>query len=108
MSNVSVSRRMNLAAMLGVMGVSLPQVVDSLPKHPKPVRGRTVHSGGTFNAGRNAEKRAARAEAKVERAIQVRIYRESEIGPRRAPKNNCAAMIDMLSNRRLRQRGVAA
>lgn len=57
-----------------------------------------------FNEGCNEEKRKVRAIATRERAEQVRIYRESEIGPRRAPKNNCAAMIEMLSDRALRQR----
>lgn len=75
----TVRTQMNLAAMLGMFGIrSLP----SLPKHPKPVYGRVVHSRGTFNAGRNEEKRAAR--------------------------NNPEKRMHMLANRRLRQRGVAA
>lgn len=95
--------RMTLAAMLASFGVTQLPGISRNVKASSYIR--VVHSGGTFNDGRNAEKRAARAAAKAERAIQVRIYRESEIGPRRAPKNNCAAMIEMLSDRRLRQVG---
>jgi hypothetical protein len=62
--------------------------------------------GSTFNAGRNAEKRAARGDVKRVRAEIVKHY-ASTPGFDRAPKrdNVSRPRVDMLSDRRLRQRG---
>lgn len=72
------------------------------PKSPGLVRG-FVHSGSTFSAGRNAEKRKARA---AERELRPQIM---AIDPHaRMPKQHLSRLtVDMLANRRLRQRGVA-
>jgi hypothetical protein len=68
---------------------------------PKP-RGRTVRmlaSDGTFNAGRNEEKREARADEAAFRAAVVAGNRG-----KRSPKRRISSrMIEMLSDRRLRQ-----
>lgn len=59
---------------------------------------RLLSRDGTFNDGRNQEKREARAQEKRMRAAQVatRTYR---------PKNHLGPlMVKMLSDRRLRQR----
>ncbi len=107
MSNVSVSRRMSFAAMLAAIGVSPASLVASLPKHPKPVYGRRVHSGDTFNAGRNKEKREARQRERLMRREQVAVFQSGLIVY--APKRHQSRLtLDMLANRRLRQRGVAA
>lgn len=82
-----------------------------LPKsHGLVTRG--LHTGrSTFNDGRNAEKRAARAAQRQHRLDDLQTY-ESLRGTwadqmRRAPKRNCRAVTDMLSDRRVRQiRGV--
>lgn len=96
-----VAARMNLAAMLGMFGV---RGLPSLPKHPKPVYGRTVHSGGTFNVGRNAEKREARSREIELRRDQVAALHSGLIVY--APKRHQSRKtVDMLSNRRLRQSG---
>jgi hypothetical protein len=71
---------------------------------------RFVHHGSTYSVGRNIEKRKARADAKRERAIQVDAYQRSEVfaTPRHAPKCRLSALeMDMLADRRLRQRGVS-
>lgn len=89
--------------MLGVSTVLAALGAQGMPAistSGKVRRGRTVHSGGTFNEGRNAEKRKARADEARLRATQVATatYR---------PKNNLSWLTtDMLANRRLRQRSV--
>jgi hypothetical protein len=61
---------------------------------------RIAHSGSTFNAGRNAEKRAARNASKALRARLV-----AKANGKRVPKlEHSRLMIDMLANRQLRQR----
>lgn len=68
---------------------------------------RVVHSGGTFKAGRNAEKREARAREKELRLTQVEAAASGFIVY--APKRHQSRRtVEMLANRRLRQRGVAA
>lgn len=73
---------------------------------PRP-KGRAVRmlaSNGTFNDGRNEEKRKARAEARNERAIQVAVHQQSEIGVRHAPKCRLSVLeMNMIANRRVRQ-----
>jgi hypothetical protein len=103
----NVAGRLRMMSVLAALRAGLPSFGTGNTARARP--GRVAHRGGTFNAERNAEKRAARADARAQRADQVRIYRESEVGPRRAPKSKLSAlMIDMLAERRLRQTGRAA
>jgi hypothetical protein len=74
------------------------------PKSPGRIV-RIAHSGSTFNAGRNAEKRDARERERELRATQVEAARTGFIS--HAPKRHQSrSTVDMLANRRLRQRGV--
>lgn len=80
----------------------------------------SVPSAGTFRAGRNAEKRAARAEDAKNRASMIKLCDDvhamdvalcARLGgaPKpivHIPKRHASTkMIDMLANRRLRQIG---
>lgn len=61
---------------------------------------RTLHNAGTFNCGRNDEKRRARAIGKKHREAYVGIRNMRAL---RAPKRNSPPEVEMLANRRLRQ-----
>lgn len=71
---------------------------------PKRIeRYSVIHSGSTFTAKRNIEKRDARAEEARLRVKQVAHYAARGL---KAPKTRCSeCVVDMLSDRRLRQRG---
>lgn len=79
-----------------------------------PLPAHSVPSAGTFNAGRNAEKRAARDNEAKNRRDLVKLrdaaYTFDIPNPPRkggVPKVRCSRLVtDMLANRRLRQRGV--
>lgn len=65
---------------------------------------RVVRPGATFNAGRNAEKRAARRREKLLRQSHVSL---SSAGDRAPKRIRSGLTVDMLSDRRLRQRQAA-
>lgn len=82
-----------------------PRANETILPKPQGRARRLVHSDGTFNDGRNQDKREARAQWRAARAEQVEAYRLSELPRQRAPKNNLSPLlIDLLANRRLRQR----
>lgn len=88
----------------------VPTANDVFRPKTKGRLARIVHSGSTFNAGRNAEKRkASEAQHKFRRgdveshADLVGTWADQM---RPAPKRNCDVRMHMLANRRLRQRGV--
>lgn len=66
-----------------------------------------VRPGTTFSAGRNAEKRAARRREKLIRQTNVANRNELMVAyfGREPKRNNSRLTVDMLSDRRLRQRG---
>ena len=81
-----------------------PRATERLAPKPRGRAIRMLASNGTFNDGRNEEKRKACADARKERAIQVAVHQQSEIGVRRAPKCRLSVLeMNMLANRRLRQ-----
>lgn len=106
-ANVSGRLRMMsvLAAAAASLNVGMPSFGTGNTARARP--GRVVHRGGTFNVGRNAEKRAARAADVVSRRRAITEVRLGLRGVKPA-KGNGRLTIKMLSDRRLRQRGVAA
>jgi hypothetical protein len=72
----NVMSRLNMMSALAALSVGMPSFGTGNTARARP--GRLIHSGSTFNAGRNAEKRAARTDA--------------------------TKRMHMLANRRLRQR----
>jgi hypothetical protein len=65
-----------------------------------------VRPGATFNAGRNAEKRAARRREKLTRLADVSVTELLKGARTSTPKRIKSRLtIDMLADRRLRQRG---
>jgi hypothetical protein len=68
----------------------------------------THYSGidGTFNAGRNAEKRAARFVERAERAGAIAASQAGDFTVNTAKVKRSRLMVTMLADRRLRQRGV--
>lgn len=100
----NVLGRLRMMSVLAALKASLPSLGTGNTARARP--GRAIHRGGTFNAERNVEKRAARADEARQRLMQVRHYADRGL---KAPKTRCSVqMMDMLSERRLRQRGVAA
>lgn len=99
-------RRMSFATMLAAFGVGAP-ATEFRGVQPKAAYGRRIHSGGTFNAGRNEQKRRAREQQALSRqhAVNEYLWGYKKFRP---AKTNCGAVVKMLSDRRLRQRGVAA
>lgn len=70
---------------------------------PAPPMLTQIPSQGTISAGRNAEKRKARAASK---SLRQRLVAKALPGTRVPKLEYSRLMIDMLANRRLRQRAV--
>lgn len=88
----------------GWLSARVPRANELIQPRPKGRAVRMLASNGTFNDGRNEEKRKARAEARNERAIQVAVHQQSEIGVRHAPKCRLSVLeMNMIANRRVRQ-----
>ena len=85
------------------------RIVNTTPKGKHSIertRFTVLHSGGTFKAGRNSEKREARAREKDLRVTQVTASLSGFIAY--APKcHQSRRTVQMLANRRLRQLGRA-
>jgi hypothetical protein len=85
------------------------RIVNTTPKGKHSLertRFTVLHSGSTFNARRNNEKREARLAEQDLRHDQVAAFHAGLIAY--APKRRMSgAMTDLLANRRLRQRGRA-
>jgi hypothetical protein len=100
----NVAGRLRMMSVLAALRAGLPSFGPGNTARARP--GRVAHSGGTFNAERNAEKRAARADEARQRVMQVQHYSDRGL---RAPKSRCSVrLMDMLAERRLRQTGRAA
>jgi hypothetical protein len=61
---------------------------------------------GTFNAGRNRQKRAARAAEVQLRQQAIRRFQTGDLTVNTAKVKRSRLMVDLLANRRLRQRQV--
>jgi hypothetical protein len=106
MSNLSARRWLTAVSALAALGAdALPSIGTGNTARARP--GRVVHSSGTFNAGRNAEKRKARAENRAMRKHLVDAYLAGNLPVRPAKRKYSPKLIEMLANRRLRQRGHA-